>query len=102
MDKTITFEHFTAVRFHKFKGFQQYSISLRHFNILVGPNNCGKSTIIGAFRILSEAMRKAKTRNPELIKGPLGETFGYSIDLSNIPVATENIFLIMMTPNQRQ
>jgi energy-coupling factor transporter ATP-binding protein EcfA2 len=86
------FDHFKSVRFRNFKGFRQYSISLQHFNILVGPNNCGKSTILGAFRILAEAMRKARTRNPEVIKGPIGDTFGYSVDLSNIPVATENVF----------
>ncbi len=85
-------DHFTSVRFHKYKGFRQYSVALRDFNILVGPNNCGKSTIIGAFRILAEAMRKARARNPEFIKGPDGETFGYYIDLSSIPVATENVF----------
>jgi energy-coupling factor transporter ATP-binding protein EcfA2 len=86
------FAHFTSVRFHKFKGFKKYSISLRNFNILVGPNNCGKSTILDAFRILAQGMRKAKTRNPEIVKGPFGDTFGYKVDLSNIPLATENIF----------
>ncbi|MEA3226253.1 MAG: AAA family ATPase, partial [Planctomycetota bacterium] len=84
--------HFTSIRFHRFKGFKNYSVALREFNILVGPNNCGKSTIIGAFRILEEAMRKARSRNPELIAGPDGDTFGYSVDLSGIPVATENVF----------
>lgn len=86
------FAHFTSVRFYKFKGFQKYSISLRNFNILVGPNNCGKSTILDAFRILAEGMRKAKTRNPEIVRGPFGDTFGYKVDLSNIPLATKNIF----------
>ncbi len=84
--------HFTSIRFHRFKGFETYSVALREFNILVGPNNCGKSTVLGAFRILAEAMRKARARNPEMIKGPDGMTFGYYIDLSSVPVATENIF----------
>lgn len=91
--KRITnLHHFTSVRFHHFKGFRGYSVYLRNFNVLVGPNNCGKSTILGAFRILAEAMRKARARNPELIDGPDGETFGYTVDLSDIPVATENVF----------
>jgi energy-coupling factor transporter ATP-binding protein EcfA2 len=84
--------HFTSVRFHHFKGFKSYSIALRSFNVLVGPNNCGKSTVIGAFRILSEAMRKARTRNPDPVAGPKGEPLGYSVDLSDVPVAMENVF----------
>ena len=52
--------HFTFVRFHRYKAFRDYSISLHHFNILVGPNNSGKSTVLGAFRILAEGIRKAR------------------------------------------
>ena len=93
MKETLnSFDHFTSVSFYRYKGFRQYSIALQHFNILVGPNNCGKSTILGAFRILAEAMRKARSKRPELIEGPDGQIFGYSIDLSNIPISTENVF----------
>ncbi|MGH9403300.1 MAG: ATP-dependent nuclease [Terriglobia bacterium] len=62
------------------------------FNILVGPNNSGKSTILGAFRILAEAIRKARAKSPTFVQGPHGETRGYQVGLGNIPVATENIF----------
>ncbi len=37
-------------------------------------------------------MRRASTRRPEIIRGPEGKTSGYSIDLSAISVAEENIF----------
>jgi AAA domain, putative AbiEii toxin, Type IV TA system len=60
--------------------------------VLVGPNNAGKSTIIAAFRILAAAMRRASTRKPEIIRSPEGKTPGYTIDLSAISVAEENIF----------
>jgi len=83
---------FVRVDFHHFKAFNSFTLHLRHFNILVGPNNSGKSTILAAFRILSAAMRKANTRSPEIIPGPTGETFGYVIDLDAISVAEENIF----------
>ena len=83
---------FTSVRFHNFKAFKNYSVSLSPFNILVGPNNSGKSTILAAFRILSEATRKAKARKPEWVQGPQGGTLGYHIRLENIPVAIENVF----------
>jgi len=85
-------ERITSVRFYKFKGFAEFYLSLEKFNIMVGPNNCGKSTIMGAFRILTEGIRKARAKNPVLIDGPKGETFGYIIDLTDVPVATENIF----------
>lgn len=83
---------FVRVDFCRFKAFDTFTLHLRQFNILVGPNNAGKSTILAAFRILAAAMRKASTRNPEMIVGPRGNTFGYVIDLSAISVAEENIF----------
>jgi len=85
-------EHFTSIRFHHFKAFREYSLALGRINILVGPNNSGKSTIIGAFRILSEALRKARSRNPEMVPGPRGLTRGYLVDLKDVPIATENVF----------
>jgi len=84
--------HFVRVEFNRFKAFKHFSLYLRHFNILVGPNNAGKSTVIVAFRVLSAALRKARSRNPEAVRGPDGNTFGYKIDLSGISVAEENIF----------
>jgi energy-coupling factor transporter ATP-binding protein EcfA2 len=85
-------EHFTSVRFHHYKAFREYSISLQRFNVLVGPNNAGKSTILSAFRILAEGIRKARARNPEFVPGPHGQTRGYLLELKDIPVATENMF----------
>jgi AAA15 family ATPase/GTPase len=85
---------FVRVEFSRFKAFKRFSLSLRHFNILVGPNNAGKSTILAAFRILAAGMRRAYSRNPEVIRGPvgMGMTHGYRIDLSSISVAEENLF----------
>lgn len=37
-------------------------------------------------------MRKARSRDPELLRGPTGERFGYRVSLSGLPVAAENIF----------
>jgi len=50
---------FTRVEFTRFKAFKKFSLTLRHFNILVGPNNAGKSTVLAGFRILAAAMRRA-------------------------------------------
>jgi energy-coupling factor transporter ATP-binding protein EcfA2 len=85
-------DRFVRVDFSRFKAFDKFTLHLRHFNILVGPNNSGKSTILAAFRILAAAMRRANTRGSEPVEGPQGQTFGYAIDLSAISVAEENIF----------
>jgi energy-coupling factor transporter ATP-binding protein EcfA2 len=87
-----TYHQFVRVDFSHFKVFDTFSIQLRHFNILVGPNNSGKSTILAAFRILAAAMRKAISRRPETVRGPEGQTSGYIVDLRSISVAEENIF----------
>jgi len=59
-------ERITSIRFKNYKVFKSFSVSIKDFNVLVGPNNAGKSTVLGALRILGEALRKAKSKNPEL------------------------------------
>lgn len=85
-------ERYVRVDFEHFKAFQKFTIHLRNFNILVGPNNAGKSTVLAAFRILSAGLRKAMSRKPEIVSGPNGQVYGYIVDLSSISVAEENIF----------
>lgn len=82
---------FSSVDFRSYKGFESLSINLHRTNILVGPNNCGKSTIIGAFRLLEVGLRRARTKNPELVSGPNGETFGYRIAADQLPISLENV-----------
>lgn len=61
-------------------------------NILVGPNNSGKSTILAAFRILAAGLRRASARRPVRVTGPNGDTFGYQIDLTPLSIGEENLF----------
>ena len=85
--------HITAITFKNYKSFSQFTVSLDHFNILVGPNNAGKSTVIGSFKILAEGIKKARSRKPILVDDPKGmQVFGYEIDLEQVPIATENVF----------
>ena len=84
--------HFVSVEYDRFKAFQRFTLNLRRFNILVGPNNSGKSTVLASFRILAAALRKARSKTPELVETPLGLRYGYHIDLHGISVAEENIF----------
>lgn len=83
----------TSIRFRNYKAFQDFSISLTSFNVLVGPNNAGKSTVLGALRILSEGIRRARSRTSELIDDPKGrQVRAYTIRLEGLPVSTENVF----------
>ncbi|OFY87922.1 MAG: hypothetical protein A3F72_09165 [Bacteroidetes bacterium RIFCSPLOWO2_12_FULL_35_15] len=86
-------QHITSIKYKNYKSFSQFTVSLNSFNILVGPNNAGKSTIIGSLKILAEGIRKAKSKKPIFINDPIGnQVLGYEIDLSQVPVATENVF----------
>lgn len=61
-------------------------------NLLVGPNNSGKSTIISSLRILEVALKKARYRKPEIVKLSNGESgFGYNVPEEQISVSLENI-----------
>ncbi|MCE0498991.1 MAG: AAA family ATPase [Methylacidiphilales bacterium] len=82
---------FTSVRFDNFKALEDYSVSLQRTNLLVGPNNAGKSTIIGAFRALEIALRRARSRKPEWVPGPKGYTHGYSINTDSLPISIANV-----------
>ena len=89
MNKKLSF---TSVRFSKYKAFRNFSVRLQRFNVLVGPNNSGKSTILGAFRILSEGIRRARARRPTPIHISGEASEGYLVDLTDLPVSIENVF----------
>ena len=81
---------FTRAVFRRYKALRHFSVAFEDFNVLVGPNNAGKSTIIGAFRILSEGLRIAAARKPQYHQAL--EAYGYRVPLNDVPVATEAIF----------
>lgn len=85
-------DRFAIVEFKRFKTFETFRLDLRRFNVLVGPNNAGKSTVIAAFRILSEGLRKATSRKAEMIQGPWGRVYGHNVDLRGASIAEENLF----------
>ena len=78
------------VQLRNFKGFSAFSLKLEPMTILVGPNNAGKSTIVGAFRALSVALRTARTRKPEVLHLEDGNHRGYRIATDAIPISLEN------------
>jgi energy-coupling factor transporter ATP-binding protein EcfA2 len=70
---------------------ERYSLSLDQINILVGPNNCGKSTIISAFRAVDSALRATKSRPPGRVYFDDSSEIGYGIPEGSLPIALENI-----------
>jgi energy-coupling factor transporter ATP-binding protein EcfA2 len=85
-------DHFTQIRFSNYKGFKNFKAAISGFNILVGPNNAGKSTVIGAFRLLAEGLKRAKRYHPTYIDSAIHRGFAYRVDLNEVPVSTENVF----------
>ncbi|MXW23899.1 MAG: AAA family ATPase [Chloroflexi bacterium] len=81
----------TSVQFIGYKALRHLSLRLEPFNVLVGPNNCGKSTVIGAFRALEVAMRRARARKAEPYEGPQGRTRGWNVTSDALPISLESI-----------
>src|SRR4051794_18585946 len=79
------------IEFSNFKAFGSYSITLGDVNILVGPNNSGKSTIIGALRTLEAAIRFARTRAPSRLQVGGATIIGYRIPEESVPISLENV-----------
>lgn len=52
-----------SIEFKDYKSFSRFTLSARERNVLVGPNNAGKSTALDAFRIAFDALRVASRRN---------------------------------------
>lgn len=47
------------LQLRRFKGFREFSLVFGEDALLIGPNNAGKSTLIGALRLCSEATKLA-------------------------------------------
>jgi energy-coupling factor transporter ATP-binding protein EcfA2 len=79
------------IEFSNFKALSKYSVSLSEINILVGPNNCGKSTIVGALRTLDAGVRLARTRPPSRLQVSESVVVGYRIPEESVPISLENV-----------
>jgi predicted ATPase len=82
---------FTSVRFRNFKSLKDFTLRLKALNVLVGPNNAGKSTILDAFRAMAAAHRYASRRvqAPLTINGNM--VVGYEIPMSNFPISLDGM-----------
>jgi energy-coupling factor transporter ATP-binding protein EcfA2 len=79
------------IDFANFKALSTYSLSLHDVNILVGPNNSGKSTVIGALRALDAAIRATRSRAPARLHVGAEVYVGYRIPEDSVPISLENV-----------
>lgn len=79
------------IELENFKRFNRYSISARAGNILVGPNNSGKSSILDALRLLDACFRYTKTQKTKLLNTEKGFFDGFEIPESYLPFDLANV-----------
>jgi predicted ATP-dependent endonuclease of OLD family len=80
------------IKFTNYKTHKKFSVNLNSFNILVGPNNSGKSTIIEALRILGGAYRYASRFKPKtLLNASEKIVSGYHIPETSIPISIRHV-----------
>ena len=81
-----------SINFQNFKQFENYIVSCKSINILTGPNNAGKSTVLDSLRIVSDVIRYSNRRKPEraTLDG-VGVCASYVMPHSSISIPIENI-----------
>ena len=81
------------IQLKDFRKFPEFQCRFRKGNILVGPNNTGKSSILDAFRLLEACLRHSRTRNPSplQIEGRYGVLMGYEVPDTVLPFSLANV-----------
>jgi hypothetical protein len=79
------------VVFQNFKAMKDFTLWLTSANILVGPNNAGKSTILDSFRVLAAGLRGGRARPSALLRRAGSPRICYSIPAEAIPTSLENV-----------
>lgn len=80
-----------SLRLANFRKFKNYSIRLRAGNVLVGPNNAGKSSILDAFRLFDACFRFLSNKNPRMFSfAGRGVVVGHDIPDSVFPFDMAN------------
>lgn len=83
---------FISLRLTNFKRFRSFYIKLKDGNVLVGPNNSSKSSILDAFRLLEACLRNSRTKSPTHIQIPGTGVFpGYIVPETVLPFSLDNV-----------
>lgn len=79
------------LRIRNFKALAQFTVRLSDRNVLVGPNNSGKSTILGLFRTLDVGLRRGRLMRGERVETPVGRARGYRLSTDRLGFPLENV-----------
>lgn len=81
-----------SVKLSNFKRFESFYFSARTANVLVGPNNSGKSSILDALRVAYACLRYTRSISPMAVEAPeIGVVHGYQLPLASLPVPLANV-----------
>ena len=75
----------TSLHLKNFKAFENLDVNVRPINVILGPNNSGKSSILAALRILVQTIDSRDPDVPLLLNGIMGDlgTFKDIVYLNN-------------------
>lgn len=74
-----------------FRAFERLTLSLRQTNVILGPNNAGKSTLLNALRGAANMLRYAMQKSPVLIEQAEEQHRGYWIEPGQFDLPAENL-----------
>ncbi|MDI9932375.1 AAA family ATPase [Rhodococcus sp. IEGM 1354] len=84
----------SRIRLISYKGFNDFTIRFASTSLLIGPNNAGKSTAIGALRLCAALLHHAKRRKPNETRFDQRRdrsVFVYPISITPVKFFDENI-----------
>ena len=81
----------STIKFKNYKRLQNLTLRAEDGNILVGPNNSGKSSILDAFRLLEAGLRYSRHKRPSMLNTAEGYFPGYEIPEQSCPFHLTNV-----------
>ncbi|MFD0133410.1 ATP-dependent endonuclease [Streptomyces sp. NPDC127159] len=79
-------------KLRNFKAFENFSITLKEFSLLVGPNSAGKSTILSALKFAEACLRSAKRSKFSLSRQHEGTwVHGYPTPIKDFELLNESV-----------
>lgn len=79
------------IRLVNFRAFEKLALSLKQTNVILGPNNAGKSTVLNAIRGAANMLRHAMSVSPVLIDQAEEQHRAYPIDRGQFDLPAENL-----------
>ena len=65
----------TRIEIDGFKSFQDFTLDLAPFQVIIGPNGCGKSNLFDAIQLLSDLADMPVNEAMQRVRGDVRELF---------------------------